>query len=382
MRTQRTVVTLAATTVVVAIAAIATTTLRVAPGARSAPSASASSSAAAATAPGVVFARSVVLDWVPGGGAVTTSAYDSFEIVTPGGASLRREVAGVAIGTPVFDGRARVAYWRRASITRTPLGFSGPYEVVVWDIRADQERVLLTLVRTDEGSGGDLRWSADAKSLIVPTRTVRTGGGESRVLLVDVGSGATRVLQVASPDAIIAPIHVDAQIIVGVGRSSFVVLDAVSGAVRSQTPLRTPTAFLGESAHYAISPDGMVLELVRTFEQEAGPLRVWNVHDPATVVAKVDERGVNDPRFWPGRTEIVFSGPTGFAALDYRTGRTRPLAGSRAWIEAVDSGGRFALVRSDVGLQIVERVGDELRTRTDLQLIAEATLTPLGIVLP
>lgn len=100
-------------------------------------------------------------------------------------------------------------------------------------------------------------------------------------------------------------------------------------------------------------------------------------------MAKVDERGISEPVFWPGRTEVVFTGPAGqLAAVDYRSGRTRQLvsAPGPVFVEAVEAGGRFALVRRNAGLEIVERVGDELRARPDLQLIVGPTLKPLGIL--
>lgn len=140
---------------------------------------------------------------------------------------------------------------------------------------------------------------------------------------------------------------------------------------------------MGEFAEYASSPDGTVLELLRRFESDAGPLRIWNVRDPGTDVAKVDERGINDPTFWPGRTEVVFSGPTGLVTVDYRSGRTRPLVSPPGvtFLVAVESGGQFALVRN-AGFQIFERIGDELKARPDLPLTVDSTLKPLGLFRP
>lgn len=378
MRTQRVAIALAAAIVVTVIAAIATTTLRGEGAASSAPSASASPSAATAQPPRVLFAHSVMLDY----GAVSTGAYDSFEVLTPGGGRLSRDVAGVAIGTPVFDGRDRVAYWRRAEMVRSPLEFRGPHDVVIWDVRTDQERVLLTL--SDAVPGGDLRWSADGKSLIVPTRIGRTAGGVSRLIAIDAASGASRLLHEASGAAVIGALYADAQVLVGVRGALYVVLDLATGTVRTETRMRVPSTFLVESAEFASGPDGMVVELHRRFESEAGPLWIWNVHDPATDVAKVDERGISEPIFWPGRTEVVFTRYAGLATVDYRSGQIRPLVGPPGitFVEAVDASGRFALIRRDAGLEIVERVDDELRARPDLQLVAGPTLTPLGIVFP
>lgn len=375
MRNRRVAVALVAATLAATIVAIATTNLRDQPLATGSPAVSASASASSAAQPRVLFAHHVVLDTVPGGGPMITDAYDSIEVMTPGGARQSHAIRGVSFGKPVFDGRDRVAYWRGASIGRPSGKVGGPYEVVVLELNTGREGVLLA--QSDERATGGLLWSADGKSLlIVPGFATTTGGTATRPVLIN-ANGISRQLPVD-----VSPIFIDAEVMVGVTRSSYVVVDATSGAVRMQTPLRTPTTVMGESAHFATSPDGTVLELVHRFEQEAGPLRVWNVRDPATDVARVDERGISDPRFWPGRTEIVFTGRAGFAALDYRSGRTRPLTGPRAVLEAVESSGRFALVRTDVGLEIVERIGDELKVRTDLQLTAGSTLNPLGIVYP
>lgn len=372
---------LAVATIAAGVVAIGTTVLRVEP---SAPTASPATTMPIAASPRVLFARHVILDTVPGGGAGITSAYDSFEVLAPGGSRQSHTVAGVAVGTPVFDGRDRVAYWRRGSITRSPLEFSGPYEVVVWDMRTDREQVLLTL--KDERSNGELLWSADRKSLVVPTRAAEgTGGGvQSRLLLVDADSGATRVVHTSAADAAIGPLFVDAQVVVGVRGSSYVVLDATSGAVRTQTPVRVPGSFMGEFPEIATNPDGTVLELLRRFESDGGPLRIWNIRDPSVDIAKVDQRGIWDPIFWPGRNEVVFSAATGLMALDYRSGQARPLQSPSGVgrVVTVEAGGRFALVTSDAGLQIVERVNDELKARPDLQLTVGSTLMPLGVVFP
>jgi hypothetical protein len=337
-----------------------------------------------AAGPRVVFLHPVVLDTVPGGGAIRTSAYDSFEVLAPGGTRQSHSIAGVAVGTPVFDGRDRVAYWRRGSITPPSAAVSGPYEVVVWDIRADRERVLLTL--QDERSNGELLWSADRKSLVVPTHTATgsTSSSQNRLILLEVDTGAMRVLHRSSDDASLGPLFADAQVVVGVRGNSYVVLDATSGAVRTQAPVRVPTSFLQQSAQFATSPDGNVLELHRRFESEAGPLWVWSASDPGTDLVKVDERGISDPIFWPGRSEVVFSGARGISAVDYGSGRTRQLVSPSGVhrIVTVETSGRFALAQTESGLQILERRGDQLDARPDLRLETDSALIPLGVFLP
>jgi hypothetical protein len=382
MRTKRIALALAAAAVAASVAAMATNSLHGVPAASSVLSASGAPSAATAQVPRVLFAQSVVLDWVPGGGAVTTTAYDSFEVLTPGGGQQSHRISGVAVGTIAFDGRDRVAYWRRAEMTRTPLEFRGPHDVVVWDMRMDQERVLRTL--TDEVPAGDLLWSTDLKSLIVPTRMGRTGGGVSRLFAIDVASGATRIVHEASGAAAIGAVYVDTQVLVGVRGGLYVVLDLATGAIRTETRMRVPSTFLVESAQFARGPDGMVVELHRRFESEAGPLWIWSVRDPATDLTKVDERGISEPIFWPGRTEVAYTRSTGLATVDYRSGQIRPLVGPPGitFIEAVEASGRFALIRRGAGLEIVERVNDELRARPDLAVTVDPTLRPLGIVFP
>ena len=180
----------------------------------------------------------------------------------------------------------------------------------------------------------------------MPTRSApAAGAAQNRLILIDADTGSTRVLHASAGDAGIDPLFADAQVVVGVRGSSYVVLDAASGAVRTQTPTRFPCTFLVECATFGSSLDGTVFELLRRFEGEAGPLRIWNVRDPGTDVAKVDERGIYDPVFWPGRTEVVFSASTGLMAVDYRSGQTRRLLSPPDVhrVLAVEAGGRFAL---------------------------------------
>jgi hypothetical protein len=337
-----------------------------------------------ADAPRAIFSRHVVLDTVPGGGPVLGPGYEAFVILSAGRPAQSRPITGIALGTPVFDGRDRVAYWRTPRITPPSGPVTGPYEVVVWDLRTDRERVLLSIA--DERSNGGLLWTADKKSLVVPTRTApgATSPTQNRLLLIDADSAASRVLHVARGDTGIGPLYADAQVVVGVRGSSYVVLDATTGVVRSETPVRVASTPMGQWGDLVSSADGNVLELFRRFESDSGPLRIWNVGDPGTDIAKFDQRGIWDPIFWPGRTEVVFSGATGLMALDYRTGLTRQLVSSPDVhrIVAFESGGQYALAQTESKLLILERTGDDLKARPDLSFAAESILHPLGVFLP
>jgi hypothetical protein len=337
---------------------------------------------ASTVVPRILFARSVVLDAVPGGGVVTTDAYDGFEIAAADRPRQSHAVAGVAVGKPIFDGLGRVAYWRVAGMTRA-FEITGGYELVVWDIQSDRDRVLLTL--RDERPNGTGLWSADLKSLVMPTRSApATAEAQARLLVIDADSGATRVLSANAGEAAVAPVFADAQIVAGVRGRSFIVFDAASGAVRTQSTMRVPSTPMGESTELASSRDGTILELLRRFESEAGPLWIWNVRDPGKDVAKVDERGISDPIFWPQRTEVVFSGATGLMTLDYRSGKARRLRSppDAHRVLAIEAGGRFAMLQTESGSQMFERTGDELKVRPDLQVTVGPTLRPLGMFLP
>ena len=235
--------------------------------------------------PRILYAHHVVLDTVPGGGAVTTDAYDSFEIETPGRPRQTHAIAGVATGTPIFDGHGRVAYWRVPSMTRS-LEIAGPFDLVVWDIGTDRDRVLLTL--RDEGPGGSVLWTADRTSLLVPTRARPATGRDTlaRLLVIDADSGATRVLGTPAVEAV-APIFADAQIVAGVRGTSYIVLDATTGAVRTQTAMRVPGTPMGEYTSVASSPDGTVVELLRRFESDAGR---WHQERTSTTTENIHDR--------------------------------------------------------------------------------------------
>jgi hypothetical protein len=309
----------------------------------------------------------MLLDQGPGGmPRVYTSAFDSFAVLSAGGTAVTYAINGVAVGTPLFDGRGRVAFWKRPALR------SGAHTLNVWEVASGRERTLLTL--TDEPPGFFV-WTADAQGLVVWTRALESGA-PARLLHIDPSSGQIRVIMEIS--LALGAVYADDAVIVGVAADRYVVIDARSGRVRLEAPRRAPLA-----SEFKASDDGAVLELVHNFESEAGPMRVWSAPDPPRTLATVAERGTAWPHFWPGRGEVVYTGRAGISAVSYRTGATRLLAGlaEPPSLLGFDATGDYLVTRDSAGYLILERHGDDLRPRTDLRFpvpISEQMV--LGIV--
>lgn len=320
--------------------------------------------------PKLLVANRLITDRGPGGmPIVTTDAFESFEILSTSGAVKTYALSGVAVGTPVFDGRSRVAFWKRPSLA------GGAQSLAVWDIVSGLERVLLTL--SDEPPGSGLLWTADSRSLILWPRTPGSNS-QGRLMRVDPSTGDVRVIALNPLTNSVRPVFADDDVIVGVGVRGYVVIDARSGELRTEVPLRQPYA-----SEFTASPDGSVLELVRPFESSAGPLRIWSARSPSTTFATVAERGIDSPLFWPGRTEAVYTEGTGISAIDYRTGATRLVASlaEPPGLVVFDAAAEFLVAYDASGYLIMERSGDGLRPRTDLRFPGSTSLRDvLGVI--
>lgn len=328
-----------------------------------------SASPAEGRGPHLLLAHRLVLDTVPGGGPVVTQAFDSFRVLSADGIAKNSVISGVAIGTPTFDGVSRVAYWARTSLA------SGDHRLTVWDATTQQERVILTL--GDERPAGDPLWTADGRALIVSTQT--SASDRIRVIRVDATGAASKVLSDARPESAIRPVYGDDSIIVGLRGQAYVVLDARTGQQVSEAPLRSPTA-----TDFNGSRPGLVVELVRTFEGESGPLRIWRVADPGTTVATVDERGITTPLYWPGLSEVVYVRDKSIYAIDFVTGATRLLASlsDAPALVGFNAVGDRLIVRTGNAFSVFERVGNQLRARPDLGFVFDPSLLELVGVAP
>jgi hypothetical protein len=303
--------------------------------------------------PYLVAAHRLVTDTVPGGGAVVTQAFDSFRVVSATGVASDSTISGVAVGTPVFDGTSRVAYWARTSVS------SGAYRLTVWDVTTRQERVLLSLGA--EGIAGDPLWSSDGRSLIVSIRTA--AGDRVHLTRVDATTAATTVLSEASVADAVTSIYADDAILVGLRAQSYVVLDAQTGKQMSETPLRMPRA-----TEFIASRSGVVLELVRQFEGESGPLRIWRASNPGVTIATIDERAITTPLYWPATGEVVYVRGQGVYAFNPGTGATRILGVFAPQVEAPR-----LLGFSTSGDSLMVRTGDRFRA---LKLLMPQKILP------
>jgi hypothetical protein len=305
------------------------------------PSASSPSPSPTIDGPHLIAAHRLVTDTVPGGGQVVTQAFDSMRIVSSTGATSDFALKGVAVGTPAFDGVSRVVYWSRPSLA------SGSYRLVVWDATTGQERVVFTL--SDEGISGDPLWSADGGSLIVNTRTA--DGERVRLNRVEVNTAAVTLLSETRTADALSPIYADDAIVVGLRGQTYVVLDARTGRKSSETPMRAPRA-----TEFVASRSGIVLELVRAFEGESGPLRIWRVSDPGATVGTIDERGITTPLYWSATAEVVYVRGLTIYAFNPTTGGARVLAAF------APSTGALSLVGfTRGGDSLMVRIGDRFR---------------------
>jgi hypothetical protein len=291
----------------------------------------------AASGPHLIAAHRIVTDSVPGGGAVVTQAFDSFRVVSATGVASDSMISGVAVGTPVFDGASRVAYWARTSLS------SGAHRLMVWDTTTRQERVLLSLGA--EGIAGDPLWTSDGRSLIVSVRNA--AGDRVRLTRVDAETAVVTLLSETSVADALGPIYADDAIVVGLrAQGAYVVLDARTGKQSSATPLRMPRA-----TEFIAGRSGVVLELVRAFEGESGPLRIWRASNPGVTVATIDERGITTPLYWPATGEVVYVRGHTVYAFSPTAAATRVLAVfapqvEAPWLVGFNSSGDSLVIRN------------------------------------
>jgi hypothetical protein len=317
--------------------------------------------------PRLLLAHRAVIDVGPGGTpTVVTQAFDAFSILSPDGRAANYPISGVAIGTPKYDGQGHIAYWARAGVG------TAEYRLAVWEAATNQERTLLTL--RNETPGGDPTWTSDTRALIVAIKA--PAGDQVRLLRVNTDGTGSAVISDAAPG--VGVVYADDAVIVGIRGGNYVVLDARGGqTIRAK--LRQPVA-----SDLGANQGGVVWELVRPFESESGPLRIWRASDPTVTLASVDHRGVETPVFWPGRSEVVFARGTGVYAVDYNTGASRELLSlpEAPRLVGFDPTGSVLVVRHGTSFLTFERSGDGLRPRTDLQFAAISTdvYEPMGVI--
>jgi hypothetical protein len=333
------------------------------------PTAAPSASIGASAARRLVAERRLVLDTGPAGvPTVVTEAFDSFSVVSVSGRTVEHPAVGVAIGKAAFDGRGRVAYWSRESLS------AGRYRIVVWEIDSGRDQTLLG--PGTDAPAGDLHWSADGRDLIAP---VRSASGHARLLRFAGGLSAYTTVSESPIVAEMRVIFADERSIVGASASTYIEIDARTGAIRRQLPRRTQQA-----TDFVASSRGAVAELVRPFESEPGPIHVWVVADPATTLASVDERGVETPVFWPGRSELLFIRGDDILALNTTSGRIRTVLAVPPTPRLIgfDANGDVLLVASGSGGYILlEGAGDTLRPSSPARFtLSRDRFVPIGLI--
>jgi hypothetical protein len=219
---------------------------------------------------------------------------------------------------------ARVAYWRDAQ--------SG-VELVVWDGVSTSVKVIASELEITPWAAP--LWITDGTALVTTLATAPSLSppgalpARGRLELVNASDGPASTLAAYANAGPIIPLFADGQIIAGfrLGQtdSTYVVLDAKTGAVRNETRADRFSSF-GFAAQ-----GRMAWGLIHEFEStKPATLRVWPVDDYAREVARVDLLAPEIPVAWPGRTEIAFSaggatpgGPYEIRAFDYANGSLR-----------------------------------------------------------
>jgi hypothetical protein len=333
----------------------------------SAPTGGSPSRGRAGAGPHLLLAHRAVLDTVPGGGPVVTEAFDSFRILSADGAITDSAISGIAM-MPAFDGEGRLAYWARTSLT------SGAYRLTIWDANTQQERTILTLA--DERPAGEVLWTADGRALIALTQTA--SGDRFRMIRIDaIAPAPSKVLRETTAEGQIAPLYADESIVVGVSARSYVILDGGTGQTVREVPLRSPRA-----GQFTTSRSGFALELVRTFEADAGPLRIWRVTDPSTTIAIVEERGITTPLVWPGRDEVAYVRDNQIYAIDLASGAKRVLASlpETPVLIGFNPAGDELIIRIGNAFRLFAVAGDQLQARPNsIPVVDPSLFEPVGV---
>jgi hypothetical protein len=217
-----------------------------------------------------------------------------------------------------------VAYWR---------GAQGGVELVVWDGVNTSVKVIASEWEISPWAAP--LWTSDGTALVITLATAPSLAppgafpARGRLELVSASGGPARTLAAYANAGPIIPLFADADIITGfrLGQadSTYVVLDAKTGAVRNETRAARFSSF-GFAAQ-----GRMAWGLVHEFEStKPATLRVWPVDDYAREVVRIDLMAPGIPVAWPGRTEIAFSaggatpgGPYEIRAVDYAGGSSR-----------------------------------------------------------
>lgn len=243
--------------------------------------------------------------------------------------NLGAELRHVAdAGTPtsrlsIDPSGGRVAYWRDAQ---------GGVELVVWDGVGPLKVIASELEITAWAAP---LWTIDGTALVTTLATAPSLAppgafpARGRLEVVNASGGPARTLVAYANAGPIIPLFADGDIITGfrLGQtdSTYVVLDAKTGAVRKETRADRFSSF-GFAAQ-----GRMAWGVIHEFEStQPATLRVWPVDDYAREVVRIDLIAPGIPVAWPGRAEIAFSagastpgGPYEIRALDYANGSLR-----------------------------------------------------------
>ena len=213
----------------------------------------------------------------------------------------------------------RVAYWREAA---------GGFELAIWDGSSPAVKVITR--ESDLIPWAAPLWTVDGDNIVTTVAIAPSAAppgavpARGRIDFLSPSGGAARTLATFANEYPIVALYGDRDIVTGfrIGNKNmaYVVLDAKTGTVRSET---SASGFL-----FSGTQGRMAWGLISEFEStKPATLRVWPVDDYGREVARVDVLGAGIPVGWPGRSEIAFSSHTPgrdeIRALDYANGSSR-----------------------------------------------------------
>lgn len=333
---------------------------------------SGSGAPAAPTAPTASSARLLALVRTtdrsgPPGAAVLSGSFEKIVVLSGDGRELMsHQIQGIGVGSPSFDGRERVAYWR-ADAPGQP-----PFELTVWDL-STQHAVVLARIEGANPLWSSPVWSTDRRGIAYAAGTTSPPalapatprpGAEARIFTVDVAAGRTREVPASAADVSLVGVFYDGDVIGGLVGTEYRVIDAKSGRL-----LRKFSVHSEPLTETGAGSDGVAFGVATRFEAPSGPIVVWRARE-AEDLRTIEARGVTHALFWPGRSEILFSVDGGeLQTVDYISGaERRPGSGLGALVPiSFEPAGTSLVARAEHG-------GLELLSVTSGEFAKEETL--------
>jgi hypothetical protein len=235
-------------------------------------------------------------------------------LVDQSGSEVGRSKLGEGVITlpSIHAQSGRIALWRVPGRER-----QSPAEIVVWDGTAT--KVIATV--TDLVPWSAPMWSSDGATVAFTVASAPSEGGPNtpprhgRLIVLELASGAQRVLRSFEREWPIIPLGARADLIAGIelpfdGNGRYVTIDARTGSTISVARREEPysvTSFAAESS-------GRVIAGRSQRPGSSGPaaLMIWPAEEYERRVKVLETAIMGQPTFWPGRSDVLVTGTRTF----------------------------------------------------------------------